>query len=101
MPIMKREDIEHLATLARIKVSEAEAETLRIELSSIVSYVSTVSAIAGDEADMTPKPGARFNIFKPDIVTNQPDEYTENLLQEMPQREGRYMVVKKILGVQS
>lgn len=98
MPRMNREDIEHLATLARIKVTEAESEVLRDELSSIVSYVSTVSAIAGDETDVAPQPGARFNVFKSDEVTNEPDQYTEALLQEMPEREGRYLVVKKILG---
>ncbi len=95
---MKREDIEHLATLARIKLTEAESEVLKDELSSIVSYVSTLTAIAGDEAESAPLPGARYNIFKSDEVTNQPDEYTEALLEEMPETDGRYLVVKKIIG---
>lgn len=95
---MKREDIAHLGTLARIELSEAELEKLPAELSSIVSYVSVISDIASEDADMTPKLGARHNIFRADEVTNKADEYTADLLAEMPQSDGRYMKVKKILG---
>jgi aspartyl-tRNA(Asn)/glutamyl-tRNA(Gln) amidotransferase subunit C len=95
---MKREDVAHLATLARIQLSEDELTTLQGELSSIVSYVSTVTDIAGDAADTAPSLGARHNVFRSDVVTNEPDEYTEVLLAELPHKEGRYMKVKKILG---
>lgn len=95
---MKREDIAHLATLARLELSESELEKLPDELSTIVSYVSVISDIASEEADSVPQVGARHNIFRPDVVTNQADEYTSGLLAEMPQTEGRYMKVKKILG---
>lgn len=95
---MKKEDIAHLGTLARIELSEAELQKLEGELSSIVSYVSVISDIASDAAEMTPKLGARHNVFKADEVTNQADGYTADLLAEMPATEGRYMKVKKILG---
>jgi aspartyl-tRNA(Asn)/glutamyl-tRNA(Gln) amidotransferase subunit C len=95
---MKREDIAHLGTLARIELSEAELQKLEGELSSIVSYVSVISDIASDDADLTPQLGARHNIFRADEVTNEPNEYTADILAEMPQTDGRYMKVKKILG---
>jgi Asp-tRNA(Asn)/Glu-tRNA(Gln) amidotransferase C subunit len=44
--------------------------------------------------------GARFNVFRADEVTNQPDQYTEALLAEMPQTSGRLMKVKKILTIE-
>ena len=95
---MKREDIAHLATLARLELSESELDKLPAELSTIVSYVSVISDIASDEADAVPQVGVRHNIFRADVVTNHADQYTNDLLSEMPQREGRYMKVKKILG---
>ena len=94
---MKREDIEHLARLARIRLTEEEKEQLPEQLSSIVSYVSVVSEIAGEEADATPQVGVRHNVFRQDEVTNKPDEYTEDVMAEMPESEGRYLSVKKIL----
>lgn len=94
---MKRADIEHLASLARIRLTEDEMERLPEELSSIVEYVSVVSDIAADETDAAPQVGVRHNVFRQDEVTNEPDQYTKDILAEMPETDGRYMVVKKIL----
>jgi aspartyl-tRNA(Asn)/glutamyl-tRNA(Gln) amidotransferase subunit C len=96
---MKREDIEHLAGLARIKLTEKEMESLPKELSSIISYVSVVSDIAAGDVDAEPQVGVRFNVFKEDKITNEPDEFTKDIMAEMPSKEGRYLLVKKILQI--
>ncbi|MCA9366802.1 Asp-tRNA(Asn)/Glu-tRNA(Gln) amidotransferase subunit GatC [Candidatus Kaiserbacteria bacterium] len=95
---MERTDIEHLARLARIKLSEPEKDSLLAELPQILNYVSVVSDIAGEEVDQAPQVGARFNVFRPDEATNEPDEYTKDILAEMPQTDGRFMKVKKIIS---
>jgi len=94
---MQREDITKLANLARIELTDQELDSYGTELSQIVAYVSTVSEIAADEADTTPMVGSRYNVLRPDAVTNEPDQFTEAILREMPQVNGRSMVVKKIL----
>ena len=96
---MKREDIEHLARLARIRLSSAEMERLPNELSSIVAYVGVVSDIAAGDSVEQPKVGARFNVFRQDEVTNKADEFTKDILAEMPKTEGRFLSVKKILQI--
>lgn len=95
---MKREDIQHLATLSRLELTEVELQALPAELSSIMTYVSVISNLASNDADTTPAVGARHNIFRTDVVTNKADEYTADLLAEMPHTDGRYLKVKKILG---
>jgi len=97
---MKREDIEHLASLARIRLTEDEMKSLPEELSSIVDYVSVVSDIAADDADKKPQVGARFNVFRKDETTNKPNEFTDDIIAEMPSSEGRYLSVKKILHIE-
>lgn len=97
MPIMNKNDVQHLANLARIELSEAEIESFTTEISAILEYVSAVQDMAGDD-NTTPKVGARYNVFRPDVVTNEPEEFTADILAEMPQTSGRYMVVKKILN---
>jgi len=99
LPVMKHEEIEHLASLARIKLTDAEIEKFPEELSAIVSYVSVVSDIVSDANDSTSQFGPRYNVFRQDVVTNKPDEYTEAILAEMPSKEGRFLSVKKILQV--
>lgn len=95
---MQRTDIEHLASLARIKLTAEEAAQLEGELSSIMSYVGTVGAILGNDATAEPTVGPVHNVFRADEVTNQPDQYTEDILAEMPETHGRYLAVKKILN---
>jgi aspartyl-tRNA(Asn)/glutamyl-tRNA(Gln) amidotransferase subunit C len=94
---MNREDILHLGELSRISLTEKEVAALETELSAIVSYVSTVTDIAADEADKAPQVGARYNVLRPDVVTNQSDQHTDAILGEMPDTKGRHLKVKKIL----
>lgn len=97
---MKRADIEHLATLARIRLSEEEKERLPEELSSIVAYVSVVSDMVGAAPEAEPMAGVVKNVFRADAVTNTPDQYTQDILAEMPETDGRYLKVKKILNTE-
>lgn len=94
---MKREDIEHLSLLARIELTEEEKVSLEGELSSIVSYVSVVSDIVSDDVDTAPSVGVVHNVFRKDEVTNKADQYTKDILAEMPATDGRFLQVKKIL----
>lgn len=96
---MKRADIQHLASLARLRLSEEELNNFEGELSSILDYVGAVSDIAADEVDAEPQVGSRYNVFRDDVITNVPDEYTEAILAEMPKTNGRFLSVKKILQI--
>lgn len=98
MPIMTKEDISHLGKLSRIALAPAEIDVLQSEIEAILAYVSTVTKIAATESGDENKLGARYNVLRPDAVTVVPGSYTETLLSAMPQREGQFMSVKKILN---
>jgi aspartyl-tRNA(Asn)/glutamyl-tRNA(Gln) amidotransferase subunit C len=97
---MKKEDIEHLASLARIKLTEEEKETFGKDISSIVSYVSVVSDIVSEDSDKAPVVGVRHNIFRQDEITNEPGQFSDDIIKEMPDTDGRFLKVKKILKVE-
>jgi aspartyl-tRNA(Asn)/glutamyl-tRNA(Gln) amidotransferase subunit C len=95
---MKREDIEQLATLARITLSTAEAESLADDITGILGYVSEINEIsAGEEVK---KVGVVFNVFREDEPSHEDGAYTEAMLAAAPERDGQYVKVKKILGDQ-
>jgi len=93
---MNRDDITHLAALARIRLTDAELEQYQADLPAIVDYVSAVEGITEDIVS-EPNPGVRPNIFKDDEVTNQPNQFSEDIIQQMPHADGRFLSVKKIL----
>lgn len=94
---MNKEDIFHLGSLARIKLTDEEADALKTDISGILEYVSTINKIVADTS-ITKEVGARYNVFREDSVTNDPESFTEALLNEMPEKKDRYLKVKKILN---
>jgi len=97
MLAMNRDDILKLGELSRIDLQAEEIPVLEAELSAVVSYVSVVQDIAADINTSAPQVGALYNVMREDEVTNEPDQYTEDILREMPATRGRHMLVKKIL----
>lgn len=93
---MKREDIEHLAKLARIGITDAEADALAKDVTSVLSYVSEIEEITGAESGEK-NVGALHTIMRPDGEPHAADLYTEALLNAAPERDGRYVKVQKII----
>ncbi len=93
---MKKEDIEHLAKLARIAVTDSEAEVLAEDITSIIGLVSEIEEITGN-VELEKKVGVLFNIMRPDENPHDGGLYTEDLLAAAPSRDGQYVKVKKIL----
>lgn len=87
-------DIENLAELARIEIPESEAKNLTSEVDSILSYIGQIKNAVGDIEKNVPE---HHNVMREDVPTNKPGEYTDDLLNNAPQREGHYFKVKKIL----
>lgn len=94
---MNKEDILRLGNLARIKISDEEAEALKGDVTAVLEYVSVVNDIAAS-SDLTKEVGAVYNVFREDVVTVAPGAHTEDLLAEAPDRKGQYVSVKKILN---
>ncbi len=93
---MEKEDILHLARLARIGIDDKEAESLKADIESVLSYVSDINSITAD-MKLSKKVGARYNIFRDDVVTVEAGRYTDALLHEAPKVSGKHVQVKKIL----
>ena len=95
---MEKKDLLHLANLARIRIDDDEAVSLLKEIESVLQYVSAIDTIVADET-LIKKVGARYNIFRDDVITNEPESYTKILLAEAPKVKGRHLQVKKILQI--
>lgn len=97
---MTKEEILRLGDLSRIKMIDAEAEAFKSEIDSILAYVSAVDALV-DKGDLSKTPGSVFNVFREDVVTNEPGSYTRDIVQAFPEKHGDFLKVKKILNPDS
>ena len=86
-----------MAKLARIEISDEEAESLSHEFEAILNYVGEVKKISGGSEVKSHKDFVLKNIMREDINPHESGIYTEAILNEAPAREGNYLKVKKIL----
>lgn len=93
---MEKKDIEHLAKLARIALTDDEANALATDITSILGYVNEIRDITGAHVGEK-QVGPLYNVMREDVEDKEPGMYTEALLSAAPERQGQYFKVKKIL----
>lgn len=97
LPQMDKEKVLNLAKLARIDISETEADDLSREFGAILNYVGEVKeANLGSQAKVTEGQTLQ-NVFREDDEPHESGIYTKDLLAEAPERESSFFKVKKIL----
>lgn len=61
-------EMEHLKTLARLELSEAETETLKGDLNRLLAYFDLLSELDTNGVDELARPVDVSNVFRDDVV---------------------------------
>lgn len=93
---ISREDVVHLAGLARIDLSDAELDHLASELPAILEHVASVQEAAGADVPAMSHPVPVDNVFRDDVV--RPSLSPEDALAAAPASDQQRFLVPKILG---
>ena len=96
MPEISRDEVAHLADLARIDLSDEELDRLAPQLSVILDSVASISGVAGDDVPPTSHALPLTNVFRDDVVT--PCLTPEQALSGAPEVEEQRFSVPRILG---
>ena len=96
VPGISRDDVAHLARLARIGLTDAELDYLAPQLAVIVESVAKVSEVADDDVPPTSHPLPVVNAFRDDVVT--PGLTAEDALAAAPAVDQQRFSVPRILG---
>ena len=91
-----RDEVAHLADLARIDLSDAELDHLAPQLSVILESVASISGVAGDDIPPTSHALPLTNVFRDDVVV--PGLTAEQALSGAPESEQQRFAVPRILG---
>ena len=95
--MITEQDIETLASLARIDLSTDEKNALRLDLESILNYISQLRE-ASAELPVEQDLGLVKNVWREDGTPHLTGLHTEKLLAQMVKQKDNFMVVKKILA---
>lgn len=93
---ISRQDIEKVALLARLQLTENELATMTSQLAQIVAYVDQLAEV--DTAGVEPMAHAieLSNVFRPDIPTESLPR--EAALANAPHHDSRGYLVPAVLG---
>ncbi|CAB5239284.1 unannotated protein [freshwater metagenome] len=96
MSSLSRDDVAHLARLARIEMTDEELVNLASEFDVILNAVARVQEVATADVAPTSHPLPLRNVFRPDVVA--PSLTPEEALSGAPASEENRFKVPQILG---
>ena len=87
-------DIEHVAKLARLQLTDEEKATLAAQLGQILEHAARVGEVAAADVVPTASPIPRANVYREDIA--EPSLPVDEALRNAPEREGDRFRVPRI-----
>jgi aspartyl-tRNA(Asn)/glutamyl-tRNA(Gln) amidotransferase subunit C len=96
-PKIGKEEVKHIAKLARLGLSEKEIEKYQKELSKILDYIEKLKEVNVSNIKATFHPLKIKNVVREDAQLKKDINDIKKLIELMPERKGEYLKVKKIL----
>ncbi len=95
--LVSREDVDHVARLARLEISDDEAETLRAQLSKILTHAERVTSLDTEDVQPTSHAIGLSNVLRPDdVALSLP---VDEALANAPLAESGHFRVPRILDL--
>jgi aspartyl-tRNA(Asn)/glutamyl-tRNA(Gln) amidotransferase subunit C len=96
MASLSRADVEHVAYLARLGLTDEELTRLQGELNHILEQYAKLAELETDDIPPTAQTIELENILRDDVAA--PSMPPEAVLRNAPERDGEFFVVPAILG---
>jgi aspartyl-tRNA(Asn)/glutamyl-tRNA(Gln) amidotransferase subunit C len=90
-----KEEVEHVALLARLKFSEKEKERFVIQLNNILAYMDQLGELDTSSVDPTFHAVSQKNVYREDAVLPSPNR--EHTLANGPDTDRGFFRVPKII----
>jgi aspartyl-tRNA(Asn)/glutamyl-tRNA(Gln) amidotransferase subunit C len=93
--MISREDVEHVARLARLALTPEELERMRTQLNAILVHIDALKAVNTDAIEPTSHAVRLVNVMREDEP--QPPFPAEAMLANAPDRAGQFFRVPRII----
>jgi len=89
-------DIEHVAKLARLGLSEKEKDRFQKDLSSILDFIEKMKEVDVDDTPPTAQATGLLNVSRQDEIDSTNPEERRGLLANAPETRDGYIKVKAV-----
>lgn len=94
MKEMTREEVLHVAHLARINVSEEDIEKYKVQLKNIMNMVEEINDVKVDSEEILITTSSNQNVYRED---EEIDEEVD-ILKNAPKTNGNYIEIKRFVN---
>lgn len=99
--IITEDDIQHIADLARIEISEDEKKKYASEMSAVLGYIDLLNEVKTDNIAPTTQVTGLANVVRGDDPRIEDADIKngnrKKILEGVPLKEGHYIKVKSVL----
>ncbi len=95
--MISRKEVQHIAKLARIGLTDKEIQRFQKELSSILDYIEKLKKVDVSKTEPTSHPRLIRNIMRKDQPRDEKTEVRKKLIEAAPCQERGYVKVKSVL----
>lgn len=91
------EEVEHIAELARIKLTEQEKKQFADELSDVLGYVKRLQEVNTKAVEPISQVTGMVNVVREDIAEDFGEEGKKIMIKNFPEERDGYIKVKQVL----
>jgi len=95
--MLKQSQIEHIAYLARLKLTAAEKEKFTGQLADIIDYFKKLKQVDTSSVAPTNQITDLLNITRIDEVKDCPQDIRQGIINNFPEKNGSFLKVNKVL----
>ena len=95
-PRLTRDDVAHVARLARLRLDDAELDEFTEQLANVLAHAEDIERLDADDVEPTAHPLPLRNVFRDDVVRASVDR--DEVLAAAPAAQDGQFRVPPILG---
>ena len=93
---LTKKEVEHIALLGRLKLTDAENEKFSHQLSSILEYVEQLQQVNTDGVAVTSQVTGLENVMRPDVLEQCDDATIKKALALAPETEDNLIKTRSV-----
>ncbi len=94
---LSKEEIQHIAKLARLELTDKELEKYGGQLSAVLNYIDQLKEVDVKGIEPTAQVTGLENVLREDEIKDWDEKEIEAALKDAPEREEKFIKVKRVI----
>jgi len=90
-------EVEHIADLARIELSQDEKKEFADQLSDVLGYIEQLKEVNTENVEPISQVTGLVNVTREDVIKDSDEDMRNGIIKNFPDRDGEYVKVKQVM----